>query len=143
MNVAVNLASDKPGPDRPPSWFWLMPLVAALIRTVPYLTVLRASPPPGKVYLKFGYIPKDFLAYLAFMRQVGDTGSSIFVNPYTTEPQQPRFVFLFHWLLGAVAALTGHLNAVLELARFPLAFLLFWLLWRFLRDILPDRRERL
>ena len=86
---------------------------------------------------------KGFLSYLAFMRQVGDTGACVFTNPFTTEPQSPRFVLLFHWVLGAVATVTGHSNAVLELSRLPLIFLFFWVLWRFLLPVLPDHRERL
>ncbi|MFO1498712.1 MAG: hypothetical protein U1G07_10015 [Verrucomicrobiota bacterium] len=143
MKFGAKFQSDRSPVERPPGWFWLLPLGVSLLRTLPYLWLQMGAPPPGQAYLKLGYLPKDFLCYLAFMRQVGDGGAAVFLNPFTTDPQSPRFVLLLHWLLGVVASVTGHLEAVLEFSRIPLAFLFFWALWRFLRPILTERSDRL
>lgn len=91
-----------------------------------------------------GVLPTDFLAYAAFARQVGDRGAFLFVNPFTTEPQAPRFVLLFHWALGVLANLFGVSPLwILELSRIPLAFAFFWVLWRFTAVFLDKREDRL
>jgi hypothetical protein len=91
-----------------------------------------------------GLLPTDFLAYAAFARQVGDRGAFLFVNPFTTEPQEPRFVLLFHWVLGAVAGLFGVSPLwILELSRIPLTFAFFFVLWRFTAVFLTRREDRL
>lgn len=131
-------------PDRPPAAFWLLPAVIALLRVLPYHASLALEPPPGSVALQIGYMPKDTLAYLAFIRQAADDGSFLLANPFTTEPQAPRFVLLLHWLLGIASRTTGMPpSQVLELSRVPLTFAFFFVLWGFLRPILPERRVRL
>lgn len=130
-------------PDTPPKAFWLLPAIAGLLRTLPFLWIQWSNPPGGMAYLKLGYIPKDFLSYLAFIRQVGDANRWVFVNPFTTSPQSGRFILLFHWLLGLASSMVGHSEWVLELSRLPLLFLFFWVLWRFLCPILTARRERI
>jgi hypothetical protein len=131
-------------PDRPPAAFWLLPAVIALLRVLPYHASLALDPPPGKVALQIGYLPKDTLAYLAFIRQAAEDGSFLLANPFTTEAQTPRFVLLLHWLLGVASRTIGMSpSQVLELARVPLIFTFFFVLWGFLRPILPERRTRL
>lgn len=130
--------------DRPPAAFWLLPAVVALLRLWPYQASLVLEPPPGSFSLQIGYMPKDTLAYLAFVRQAAEDGGFLLANPFTTEPQANRFVLLLHWLLGRVAATLGwSASQALELSRVPLTFLFFAVLWRFLRPILPERRTRL
>lgn len=143
MKLIYNLRGDHAGENRPPAWFWLLPLIVGVVRTLPFLWLQFSNAPDGYAYIKVGYIPKDFLSYLAFIRQAAEDGSSIFINPFTTTPQSPRFVLLFHWVLGLVSRMTGHGNWVLELSRVPLAFLFFGLLWRFLSPLLSERKERL
>ena len=130
--------------DRPPLWFWCIPLVVALLRMLPVLMLRVTPPPPGQTYLGVSYIPKDFLQYAAFSRQVIADGAFLFYNPFTTEPQSARFVLLFQWLVGLAARVSG-LSAIdaLEWSRVPLVFLFFAALWWFLKPILPERRNRL
>lgn len=129
--------------DRPPAAYWLLPALVALLRILPYEASLRFEPPPGGAVLQLGYMPKDTLAYLSFIRQVAEDGSFLLVNQFTTEPQTPRFVLLLHWLLGVVCRATGLApSQVLELSRVPLIFVFFAVLWSFLRPIFPERRVR-
>lgn len=129
--------------DHPPAAFWLLPAVVALLRLLPYQASLALEPPPGMSSLNVGYMPKDTLAYLSFIRQTADDGSFLLYNAFTTDSQTPRFVLLLHWLLGVASRLSGLAPAqVLELSRVPLIFAFFAVLWRFLRPILPERRVR-
>ena len=129
---------------RPPPWFWLIPSVVAVLRMLPVISLRWAPPPAGQAFLGVSYLPKDFLAYASFVRQVPEAGSFFFYNAFTTDPQSPRFILLFHWLVGVGARLTG-LSAIdaLEWSRVPLLFLFFATLWWFLRPILPDAKDRL
>jgi len=130
--------------DRPPLAYWLLPALVALLRTLPYQASLALEPPPGTFSLQMGYMPKDTLSYLSFVRQAAETGRFLFYDQFTTEPQAPRFIVLLHWLLGLLSAGTGWSpSLVLELSRVPLTFAFFAVLWSFLRPILPDRRTRL
>jgi hypothetical protein len=105
---------------------------------------LHGTPPDGYAFVGVSYLPTDFLAYTAFIRQAAEHGSLLLYNPFTTEPQAPRFLLLFHWLVGLGARATG-LSAVdaFEWSRVPLVFLFFATLWWFLRPLLPDRKDRL
>ena len=129
---------------RPPLWFWWIPAVVAALRMLPVLSLRVTRPPAGSVYLGVSYLRKDFLAYAAFSRQVAVDGSFFFYNPFTTEPQDSRFVLIFHWLVGLVARVTS-LSAIdtLEWSRVPLILLFFATLWWFLRPVLPDPKDRL
>lgn len=129
--------------DRPPGWLWLLAAAVGLARLLPYLWSFAVVPPTQGRLLHLGYNPEDFLAYLAFVRQVPADHTFFFYNPFTTEPQSGRFLLLFHWVLGAVCLLTRASPAlVLELSRIPLIVWFFWVLWHFLGPILPDRRTR-
>jgi hypothetical protein len=137
-------ASDRAAAGRVPWIVWAMALGVAALRALPFLDLLRARAPRGYVYLPIGYIPKDWLAYLALIRQPADTGRLLLANPFTTEPQEGRFVLLFHQVLGAVHAATGiDPFWLLELSRVPLLLIFFAVLWRFLGHVLAERRERL
>jgi hypothetical protein len=130
--------------DRPPVAFWMIPLAVALLRTLPFLWLRCVTPPEGLAFIGVGFIPKDFLAYLALIRQVGDDGAWLLHNPFTTDPQCPRFILLFHWGLGLISSVTGLAPVwVLELSRIPLTFVFFWALWRFLGPILTHPSDRL
>jgi hypothetical protein len=132
-----------PASDRPPWAFWLLPLAVAGLRGLPYLWSRLAPAGEGQAILRVGYIPQDFLSYLAFVRQAADQGSVLLHDPFTTEPQGERFVLLLHWLLGQVVRITGGTpDLVLELSRVPLTLAFFAVLWAFLRPILPDRGDR-
>jgi hypothetical protein len=130
--------------DRPPLWYWSIPSVVAVLRMLP-LVALRVFPPPaGQSALGVSYLPKDFLQYAALSRQVIADGSFVFYNPFTTEPQSARLVFLFHWGVGLAARGTG-LSALeaFEWSRVPLLFGFFAALWWLLAALLPERKDRL
>ena len=130
--------------DAPPAAFWLAPLVAAILRGIPY-AVSRWGTAAGDGWRPpTGYLPRDFFSYAAFIRQAADHGQCLFADPYTTEAQGSRFILLFHWLLGlAAGVLQCEPMLVLELARIPLLFLFFYTVWRFTGALGFDRRERL
>ncbi|MEN8159596.1 MAG: hypothetical protein ABFS41_05930 [Myxococcota bacterium] len=129
--------------SRPPAWFWGIPLLAGGLRMLPFLAQRFVEPPPGTAWLPVSYLPKDFLQYAAFSRQVVVDGSFFFYNPFTTEPQADRFVLAFHWAVGLVAKACGAAPfTAFEWSRIPLLFAFFAALWWFLRPALPDRRER-
>jgi hypothetical protein len=137
-------ASDRAASGRVPWIVWAMALGVAALRALPFVEVLRARAPQGYVYLPVGYIPKDWLAYVALIRQPRDTGRLLLANPFTTEPQEGRFVLLFHQALGVVHAATGiDPFWLLELSRVPLLLVFFAVLWKFVGHVLAERRERL
>ena len=123
---------------------WLAAILVSCLRSLPmWIVVNRPSIPDGVSWLPIGYIPKDWLQYVAFIHQSANTGNWMLSNPFTTEPQSGRFFLLFHQLLGAVHAATGISGFwLLELSRFPLTLLFFWVLWRFLVPILPELNHR-
>jgi hypothetical protein len=123
--------------------YWLIPAGVALLGWLPKLWQIIVPPPKGSEYLGIAHLPMDFLVYEAFVRQAATNGSILLSNPFTTEPQSPRFILLFHWLLGQFSAIT-HLspNAVLEIARIGLVFVFFGVLWWFLAPVLKDPRDR-
>ncbi|HYV26586.1 MAG TPA: hypothetical protein VFA77_03575, partial [Candidatus Eisenbacteria bacterium] len=130
--------------DRPPLWFWLIPAALVLLRLLPVFWLQVSQPPENTAFIGLSYLPKDFLAYVAFIRQVPDDGAFVFANPFTTDPQAPRFILLFHWLVGAFAKVSGVSPiTALEWSRVPLAFGFFAALWWFLRPFLPVRQDRL
>lgn len=119
--------------------WWLLPLLVCVLRGLPFLLTLQADSNPTRAWIPAGYIPKDFLQYVAFLRQVPDQHRSLFVNPFTTEPQDGRFIMLFFLALGWISRVTG-LDPfwTLELSRIPMAFLLFWLLARFVGRVFDE-----
>jgi len=127
-----------------PSWtYWLIPFGVALLGCLPKLWLMIVQPPPGTAFIGVAYLPMDFLAYEAFIRQAASDGAFLLSNPFTTEPQSPRFILLFHWILGQVCALTKlSPGAVLEIARIALVFVVFGVLRWFLRPILTQESDR-
>ena len=119
--------------------WWLLPLFVCVLRGLPFLLTQQADPSPAEAWIPTGYIPKDFLAYVAFLRQVPDQHRVLFVNPFTTEPQEGRFFMLFLLVLGGISRITGlDPFLTLELSRIPMLFLFFWLLARFVGRLFDD-----
>ncbi|HSE62264.1 MAG TPA: hypothetical protein VLG15_01500 [Thermoanaerobaculia bacterium] len=119
--------------------WWLVPLLVCVLRGLPFLLTQQPDPSPAEAWIPTGYIPKDFLAYVSFLRQVPDQHRVLFVNPFTTEPQEGRFFMLFLFLLGWISRVTGlDPFLTLELSRIPMLFLFFWLLARFVGRLFDD-----
>jgi len=77
--------------------------------------------------------PLDGNSYLAKMYQ-GWRGDWRFTLPYTAQPGEGAYLFLFYLFLGHLARLTHlPLLVVFHLARLASAIILVWSLWRFLR----------
>lgn len=126
-----------------PRWLWTIPIGIAALRSLPWLGSYLLEPAADQTLLHLGFIPKDTLQYLAFAREAGE-GQALFVaNPFTTEPQDGRFLLPLLAAVGWLAAATGlSETAWLELARLPLLLVFFAVLWRLLGDFYPDSRER-
>jgi hypothetical protein len=136
---------------RPPAALWILATAIAALRALPYAWSFVAQPSPGSppvsaansTLLHLGYIPKDFLQYVAFAAQAADSGGWLLANPFTTEAQDPRFVAP---LLTAIGKLAGAIGAspalVLELVRLPALLLFFAVLWWLLGRFFEDRRTR-
>lgn len=119
--------------------WWLLPLLVCVLRGLPFLVTQQPDPASNEVWIPVAYIPKDFLAYVALLRQVPDQHRWLFVNPFTTEPQDGRIFMPFFLVLGGISRVTG-LDPfwTLELSRIPLLFLFFWILARFVAGIFDD-----
>ncbi|PKL44117.1 MAG: hypothetical protein CVV42_19620 [Candidatus Riflebacteria bacterium HGW-Riflebacteria-2] len=89
------------------------------------------------------FIPKDFLSYIALIRQGAEEGTWIWSNPFTTDPQTPHMIMFFFTMLGMLCRFTG-LDPVwsLELSRIPLLFIFFACFWYLLAPLLSDYRDR-
>jgi hypothetical protein len=93
--------------------------------------------------LPIGFNPTDWLAYAALVRQAAETGGLPLANPFTTAPQDGRYVLLFHALVGQVCRWTGLDPFVaLELSRIPLLFVLLAVVWRLTGVVLDGVRQR-
>jgi hypothetical protein len=125
----------------PPRRLWAGVALVALLRALPWMATFGGSA-SGSVLPPVGYNPKDWLAYVAFIRDAA-AGHFFLTNPFTTAPQDGRYVLLFHAVLGRVVAWTGvDAFTVLELARVPLLALFLVVLWRVTGVVLSERRER-
>lgn len=124
-----------------PWWVWASALLVAFLRSLPFIKTLLSNQ-PDFVQLPIGFIPKDWLAYAAMIRHIGEDG--IFLNnPFTTEPQGARFILLFHQLLGMIHASTGIDPLwLLELSRWPLTALFAVVLWKFAGKVFQNRSHQ-
>ena len=78
-------------------------IVAMVITSIPYVVGAMLSD-DERVFSGFVYAISDCTSYIAKMRQ-GAEGAWLFHIPYTPEPHPGALFFLFHRLLGKVAAL--------------------------------------
>ncbi|MDZ4696891.1 MAG: hypothetical protein SGI86_17270 [Deltaproteobacteria bacterium] len=129
--------------DRPPRWYWSIPALVIVLRMIPFISTYLVAAPEGRRFLPVGFIPKDFLAYGAFIRQAAQGNGLTLLNPFTTDPQDGRFILVFHSILGLFVRVTG-LDPLLaiELARIPLTFAFFATFWWFTRPFFRQRQER-
>lgn len=127
----------------PPISVWVAVLAVAALRMLPWLATLNAPPTDRGVLPPIGYNPKDWLAYVAFIREAATQTGLFLANPFTTDPHDGRYLLVLQWGLGRIAALArADPFTVLELSRVPLLALMTLALWRLSGVVLPDRRER-
>lgn len=124
-------------------------VVLVALRTLPFVIETHRTAPVDPVsgraiaFTDCGFIPKDFAQYLAFTEQTRRHGTFVYENPYTTEPQRPRYVLAFFWATGTLARLVGLSTPVAyEAMRFLMAPLLGWALWVWLAVTRLPTRDR-
>jgi hypothetical protein len=119
-----------------------VPALVAVLRALPWMATLGGAPTAAGVLPPIGYNPKDWLQYVALIREAA-AGSWVVSNPFTTAPQDGRYVQGFFDVLGLVCRWTGASPfTVLELSRIPLLFLLLAAFWHVTGVVLDDRRHR-
>jgi len=115
-----------------PIRFYLTVLLFFVLISLPFLIAELAS---GEKFEFGGFLlnPLDGNSYLAKMYQ-GWRGDWRFTLPYSAQPGEGAYLFLFYIFLGHLARLTHlPLLVVFHLARLVSAFILVWTIWRFLR----------
>src|SRR5262249_61263819 len=91
----------------PPASLWGAVAVVAVLRALPWLATVGAPPAAGSVLPPIGYNPKDWLQYVALIREAAAHGGPFLANPFTTDPQGARYLQLLPWALGRFVALHG------------------------------------
>ncbi|HPH94787.1 MAG TPA: hypothetical protein PKW33_01860 [Anaerolineaceae bacterium] len=121
---------------------WIPIAIFLLLITLPYLAAWGMQ---GDQFVFGGFLMNvaDGNSYLAKMRQ-GWEGAWLFHLPFSAEPGEGAFIFLFYLGLGHLARLTGlPLLAVFHLARVAGAGFMAWALARFYRQTLPEMEKRI
>jgi hypothetical protein len=119
--------------------FLLLTILFILI-SLPYLYAAYAAG-PGHVFGGFLLNPLDGNTYLAKMYQ-GWRGDWRFTLPYTAEPGDGAYLFLFYIFLGHLARLLNAPNLLLfHVARLLAAGLMVWALYRFFGVFLGTARN--
>jgi hypothetical protein len=130
-------------PISAPEWRFAIVVgcIALLVTSVPYCLAASIAT-PGRVFGGFVYATEDCYAYLAHMNE-GAHGDWLFTLPYTPETHSARLFYLFHLLLGHVAALLpfGDLTArmvwVYHAARWIFGLGLLLTVYRFIAEFTP------
>lgn len=128
---------------RPAEWRWVtwVALGVLALTSAPYLVGWAAST-PERLFGGFVFAVEDGNSYLAKMR-LGARGDWLFHDVYTPEPHEGGLFFLFHLLLGKLAALTGwSLVLTYHLARLVFGFILLLVTYRFIAAFASLRRVR-
>jgi len=111
--------------------------IVLLAVALPFLIAAGAGG-QGVVFNGFLYNPLDGNSYLAKMVE-GARGDWKFTLPYTAEPGQGAYLFLFYLLLGKLAAILSLSNIVVfHIARILCAFALLLELRKFCRVLFPE-----
>lgn len=128
----------------PLSILFILALIAAILRLVPYFYILHLEHGQGIAFpLLVSYLPTDFYCYLSFMRQAATEGRFFFHDPFTLEPQQGVFILTFFFILGKISALLSiSCRDVFEISRLPLLVALTYTLWRFLNLFQWDHKQK-
>lgn len=124
-------------------WRWVVVFAVAVMAftTVPYL-VAAASQTADWRFGGFLIGAEDGNSYLAKMGQ-GARGAWLFTIAYTSEPQQPVFMFGLHLILGKLAGSAPEAQMVVyHLARIAFGVALLAVSYRFLAEFLPRLSQR-
>lgn len=95
------------------------------------------------VFGGFLFNPIDSYSYLAKMR-LGWESAWRFVLPFSAQPGNGAYIYLFYILLGHIARLTSlSLPLIYHLARLLSALFMVWSLFGFIKQALPEDGNRL
>ena len=123
---------------------WLPVMLSLVCLSLTQLPYVLAAVSAGSQYSFAGFLlnPSDGLSYLAKMEQ-GWLGSWRFHLPFSSDPGQGAYLFLFYIFLGHLAR-WSHLSLLLiyHLARFFGSVFMLWALYRFYEKVLPGPRLR-
>ena len=112
-----------------------------LLVTVPYIFACQAGTSENE-FGGFLVNPIDGQSYIAKMQQ-GNQGNWKFVLPYTAEPGEGAYLFLFYIFLGHFARLVDlPLIVVFHSARLICAIFLLWTLNKFFKFTFNNIREQ-
>jgi hypothetical protein len=140
LSISIKIGSVKL-PQKIPWVPALLALATLLLTQLPYLYAAISA---GSQYKFIGFLinPLDGLSYLAKMHQ-GWLGTWRFRLPYSADPGQGAYLFLFYIFLGHLARWT-HLSILLtyHLARFLGSIFMLWALYRFFGKVFSDSSMR-
>jgi hypothetical protein len=121
---------------------WLPVLLALATLSLTQLPYLLAEISAGSQYRFIGFLlnPLDGLSYLAKMQQ-GWQGSWLFRLPFSSDPGQGAYLFLFYIFLGHLARWSGlSLLLTYQLARLLGSLFMLFALYRFFEKVFPETR---
>lgn len=142
--LALPDAPTAPGSIAPAEWRWLAAVGAALgvLLAVPYAVWLLAGR-ADLVHVGSFWYPRDFMVYLAAMRQGAEGAGWLIVDRFTPEPHAPVFMFPVYVALGKLATLVGApLLAVYYVAEWGGRLALLAALYVFAAAFLPTVGQR-
>ncbi len=128
-------------PHRRMPWLaWVAVFLFLLAVSLPYLYALVAAG-DRHVFTGLLFNPLDGNTYLAKMYQ-GFNGAWQFHLPYTAEPGQGAYLFLYYLFLGHAARLSGTPIAIAyHVARLAAALFMIYAIFRFYAAILAESRH--
>ncbi len=115
--------------------------LAMLFNALPY-AYQRQIAPTDKVYIGSFPILYDKPTYLAEMTQ-GEAGNWKMIDMYTTEPQQPVFIYPLYLGLGHIARITQiSVENIFLISRFFFGIILLFAVLYFIRYFTPEENQR-
>ncbi len=118
-------------------------LIAPALRMLPNVWGYRYES-ADRAFTGLGFLPNDFRSYASFIAQARETGRFFFENEFTLQPQDGRYVLLFHWLTGRVSAITGlEIPPAWWIVQLAAGVALLLGARAFLGGVFTDPRERL